>query len=43
MSYFGNDEKDNLFEEIRDFLKNHNISTLLEVVYHAILCEEDED
>lgn len=42
MSYFGNDEKDDLLYEIRDFLKNHNISTLLEVVYHAILCEEDE-
>lgn len=42
MSYFGNDEKDNLVDEIRDFLKNHKVSTLLEVVCQAIVCEEDE-
>jgi len=43
MSYFGNREKDNLVEEIRDFLKDHKVSTLLEVVSYAIYCEEDED
>lgn len=43
MSYFGNDEKDYLLDEIRDFLKNHKVSTLLEVVLCAIRYEEDED
>lgn len=43
MGYFDNNEKDNLVDEIRDFLKNHNISTLLEVVSYAIYCEENED
>lgn len=43
MSYFGNDEKDYLVDEIREFLKNHKVSTLLDVVSYAIYCEEDED
>ena len=43
MSYFGNDDKDYLLEEIRDFLNKHNVSTLLEVVYHAIRCKENEE
>ncbi len=43
MSYFGNDEKDYLVDEIRDFLKNHKVSTLLQVVSYAIYCEEDEE
>lgn len=43
MSYFGNDEKDYLVEEIRDFLQKHNVSTLLEVVSYAVYCEEHDD
>ena len=43
MSCFGNYEKDNLVAVIRDFLKNHKVSTLLEVVSYAIYCEEDDD
>lgn len=43
MGYFGNDDKDYLVDEIRDFLKNYKVSTLLEVVSYAIYCEEDED
>ena len=43
MSYFDNHEKDDLVDEIRDFLKNHRVSTLLEVVSYAIYCEEDDD
>lgn len=43
MSYFDDYEKDDLVNEIRDFLKNHKVSTLLEVVSYAIYCEEDDD
>ena len=43
MGYFDNNEKDYLVEEIRDFLKNHKVSTLLEIVSYAIYCEEDDD
>lgn len=42
MSYFGNHEKDNLLEEIMDFLEHHNISTLLEVVSYAVYRKEEE-
>lgn len=43
MSYFDNPEKDDLVDEIRRFLKNHKVSTLLEVISYAIYCEEDEE
>ena len=43
MSYFENHEKDDLVDIIRDFLKNHRTSTLLEVVSYAIYCEENDD
>lgn len=43
MSYFGNNEKDNLVEEIMDFLQNHPVSELLQVVSYAAECKENED
>lgn len=43
MSYFDNLEKDDLVDAIRDFLKIHNVSTLLDVVSYAVYCEEHED
>ena len=36
MSYFGNDEKDNLLDDMKEFLENHPISELLEVVSVAV-------
>jgi len=41
MSYFGYSNWDYLFEEIKDFLKNHNISDLLEIVTAAIKQKEE--
>lgn len=42
MSAFGNSEKDNLESEIRDFLENHSISELLDVVRYCVEEKESE-
>ena len=36
MSYFGTNEKDNLYDEMEMFLENHSPSELLEIVGKAI-------
>ena len=43
MSYFGNQEKDDLVDAISEFLENHTVSTLLEVIAYAVYCNENED
>ena len=36
MSMYGNDEKDDLFNEMRKFLKKYDIATLLQIVTDAV-------
>ena len=40
MNYYGNNEKDNLLTEIREFLKEHPVSELLEIVAVAVEYKE---
>ena len=40
MSVFDNNEKDNLLSEIEDFLENHKLSELMEIIRYAIENEE---
>lgn len=41
MSYYGNTEKDNLLDVIRDFLKSHTILELMIIVTDAIEDKEN--
>ena len=41
MSYYGNNEWDDMLYEIREFLKEHNISDLLKIVKDAIAEKEE--
>ncbi len=41
MSAFGDNEWDDILWEIREFLKNHKISELMEIIRYAI--EEKEE
>ena len=36
MSMYGNDEKDDLFNEMRKFLEKYNIAVLLQIVTDAV-------
>ena len=40
MSYYGNNDKDKLLFEIKQFLKEHPVSELLEVVMDATEAKE---
>lgn len=42
MSYFGNPEKDDLLDVIREFLKSHNIYELMLIVTYAIEDKEND-
>ena len=42
MSYFGNDDKDNLLEELEYYLKEHTIEDLMQVVTYAVSNKEQE-
>ena len=41
MSYYGNNEWDDMLYEIREFLKEHNISDLLKIVKDAVAEKEE--
>lgn len=43
MSAFGNNEKDNLYSEMLEFLENHKPSELLDIVQYALQCKEESD
>ena len=42
MSWFGNHEKDNLLYEMNEFLKEHSISELLQIVEVAVEVKEQD-
>ena len=42
MSWFGNYEKDNLLYEMEEFLKEHSISELLQIVEVAVEVKEQD-
>lgn len=41
MSMYGNDEKDNLYYELKEFLKTHTISETLKIVKDAVEAKEE--
>ena len=41
MSYYGRDDWDDMLWEIKEFLKNHNISDLLKIVKDAVAEKEE--
>ena len=42
MSYFGNYEKDDLLDHMKEYLEDHPISELIEIVRAAIELMEEE-
>ena len=42
MSWFGNYEKDNLLYEMKEFLKEHPVSELLQIVEVAVEVKEQD-
>lgn len=42
MGWFGNNEKDNLLYEMNEFLKEHSISELLQIVEVAVEAKEQD-
>lgn len=42
MNWFGNYEKDNLLYEMNEFLKEHSISELLQIVEVAVEIKEQD-
>jgi len=42
MSMYDNSEKDNLYYEIKDFLKGHKVSELLDMVATAVEYEKED-
>ena len=43
MSMYNNNSKDNLYNEIRDFLEEHRISELMEIVTDVIEYEKESE
>jgi len=43
MSYYDNDEKDYLKQEIDNFLEHHTISEFLKIVYDCVRDRDNED
>lgn len=42
MSAFDNRDKDNLLSEIEEFLENHTLSELLEIIHYVVEWKEQE-
>jgi len=42
MSYFGNNDKDDLLDEIESFLETHKVSELLYIVHIALKIREGD-
>ena len=41
MSMYGNNEKDDMYYELKEFLKKHTVSELLKIVTDAIEAKEE--
>ena len=43
MSAFGNDEKDDVYYAVKNFLETHKISELLEIIQYCVESKENEN